>query len=140
MRPRTASSAGGNKARRPNRGQTETHLADRVTVQCDDRTRRGYRIVTGSPFHLAVRAPGARPDRQADLGDDLGRADDRLEGAGAKPAYRHDPLAARALDHDFRTDRTERGGQILGGVGVTQRPPMVPRFRTTGSAITRSAS
>jgi hypothetical protein len=108
--------------RRPDRGEAETHLGDRVAVQPDDRTRRSYRIVTGATFHLGVRTSCACLDRQPDLGGDLGRANDRLEWACLKLAHRHDSLAARATDHYLRTNRTERGGKIFGGVGVAQRP------------------
>ncbi len=46
----------------------------------------------------------------------------------------------RPADDACRTEHRADRRQVLGGVGLADRPPSVPRLRTTGSAMTFSAS
>ena len=115
---------------------------DGVAVELTNAPGGGDRPVAGTPLDLLVGAAGAGPDRHPDLGEHLGRPDDRLVRAGVELARRHRALAARASGSpSSRRSADDDGRQVLGRIGLAQRAAdRCPRLRTIGSAITRSAS
>ena len=102
---------------------------------------RGDSPVADAALDLLVRAAATRPDRHPDLDQQLGRADDGLVRAGVELAHRHrrgcrstPRITAVASTAANAADRSSEGS------AWHSEPPTVPRLRTIGSAITRSAS
>ena len=71
-------------------------------------------------FSYALPVPGVY--RHADLGQQLARADDGLVRAEVELAHRDLAVAVPAADDRGRAHRGEHRGQVLGRVGLAQRP------------------
>ena len=90
---------------------------------------------------LLVGAGAAGPDRDADLGEHLGRPDRRLVRARGRtrPWSRRARRRARG-SRSWRPGRCTPPERSSDGSAWHSEPPIVPRLRTSGSAMTRSAS
>ena len=97
--------------------------------------------VADAAVELLVRAAGAAAERDADLDEHLGRADGGLVRAAVELVHADDALAAAAPRITIRAPTAaQTADRSSDGSAWQSAPPIVPRLRTTGSAITRSAS
>src|SRR5690242_10795436 len=78
--------------------------------------------VAGPPLDLLVRAARAGAHRQAHLGQDLAGADRGHERPDVEALHADDALAVAAADHHVRPGGGAHRGQVLGRVGLAQRP------------------
>src|SRR6266545_4870561 len=107
---------------RADRGQADADVGERAVREPHGRAGRRDRPVADAPLDLLVRAAATRPDRHPDLGQQLARADHGLVRPDVEPPDRDGTAAARPGDHDRRAQRGERGRQVLGRVGLADRP------------------
>ena len=136
--PTTAASAVGVGV---DRGQTDPGRRDRPVVECHRRAGRGHRPVADAALDLrvgarrAAAAPGSgsrSASRCAPSASRTGRPGSRPSGSPARPTGpRTRQTAPRTVQTVVRSSA---------GSAWHSEPPIVPRLRTTGSAITRSAS
>ena len=113
---------GGDEVLGADGGQAEARFFYGVAREGQAGPGGGDRPVADAAGHLLVRAAGAGPQRDPDLGQQLAAADDGLVGAAVEFADRDGALAVGRSDHRGRTGRGERRGQVLGRVGLAQRP------------------
>src|SRR6478752_1582209 len=115
-------------------------VGDDVAVHPDRSPGGRHRPVAGPPLDLGVGAGAVGPDRDPDLGQHLVVLDGRLVRPPVEllhvttrspAALRITQLASRAVHTAVRSSD---------GSAWQSDPPIVPRLRTTGSAITASAS
>ena len=126
---------------RPTAAQGDARVGDLAAVDPQRGARRRDRPVTRAPLDLLVGAARAGADLEADLGEDLavlhgGRP--RVRG-GTRPSARvRVPSAPRIVTVPLSAAQT--ADRSSAASAWQSEPPIVPRLRTTGSAITSSAS
>ena len=125
----------------PTARERDADVGERLAVDPHRGGGRRDRPVAGAPLDLLVRGAAARPLRQAHLGEDLalahrGRPRAEVElGPSAPCACRRRPRSRPWPSRAAQTaDRSSAAS------AWQSEPPIVPRLRTTGSAMTVSAS
>ena len=127
--------------RQPDRAERDAGVGDRAAVEPHRRRRGGDRPVAGAALDLLVRAAAPGRTLEPHLGEDL-----------AVPHRRHVRADVEVLHRARRARRRRRGSRRSPwrrcrrprgprpASAWHSEPPIVPRLRTTGSAITCSAS
>ena len=109
--------------------------------QPDRGAGRDHGPVAGPALDLLVRADPPGPDREPDLDEHLVVADGGLVRArgGTRPCVTTRSPPAPRITHSA-SSVVHTADRSSDGSAWHSEPPSVPRLRTTGSAITRSAS
>ena len=111
------------RGRRADGGEREPGVGDRAAVEPDDGAGRGDRPVAHAALDLLVGAAGARAHGEADLGQQLPVAARRSRTArGGTPAMATTRSPPRPADHHLRVQRRADRREVLGRVGLAQRP------------------
>src|ERR1700722_2882601 len=113
---------GGDEVLGADRGQAEARFFYGVVLELQHGPGRGDRPVADPAGHLLVRAAGAGPQRDPDLGQQLAPAHHRLVGAAVELPDRDRALAVLAGYDRGGAGRGERGGQVLGRIRLGPRP------------------
>ena len=141
-RPTSASSASGDVMSPPDRGERDARRARSCRRRELDRRAGGDdRPVADAAVDLLVGAAGAVAQRDADLDQHLGRRRPRSRTArGGTRACRRRARRAEPRMTICAPTAAHTADRSSDGSAWHSAPPIVPRLRTTGSAITRSAS